>query len=82
MGIADFLGMRWVLWEDDQDVERVVDTVMELLRSGIAATPNTAPRRATTSTDTVKRAKAAGPRAGKPLTPLKPAKGGGRHVRG
>jgi AcrR family transcriptional regulator len=37
MGIADFLGMRWVLWEEGQDVDHVVDTVMELLRSGIAA---------------------------------------------
>jgi AcrR family transcriptional regulator len=40
MGIADFLGMRWVLWSDDdkkRDVERVVDTVMDILRAGIAA---------------------------------------------
>jgi len=36
MGIADFLGMRWVLWEDEQDTDRVVETVMTMLRSGIA----------------------------------------------
>jgi len=35
MGMADFLGMRWVLWDNEPDVERVVDTVMDLLRSGI-----------------------------------------------
>jgi len=35
MGIADFLGMRWVLWDESHDIERVVDTVMEMLRSGI-----------------------------------------------
>ncbi len=35
MGIADFLGMRWVLWDEAADVERVVDTVMTLLRSGL-----------------------------------------------
>jgi len=37
MGIADFLGMRWVLWEPHADVDHVVDTVMELFESGIAA---------------------------------------------
>jgi AcrR family transcriptional regulator len=40
MGIADFLGMRWVLWEEGKgevDIEHVVDTVMELLRAGITA---------------------------------------------
>ena len=36
MGIADFLGMRWVLWEDTADIDHVVDTVMAMLRSGLA----------------------------------------------
>jgi AcrR family transcriptional regulator len=40
MGIADFLGMRWVLWEDDHDIESVVDTVMSLLRSGLSVSPS------------------------------------------
>lgn len=36
MGIADFIGMRWVLWAEGEPVpESVVDTVMEMLRSGI-----------------------------------------------
>jgi AcrR family transcriptional regulator len=36
MGMTDFLGMRWVLWERDADIEHVVDTVLDLLRNGIA----------------------------------------------
>ncbi len=36
MGIADFLGMRWVLWEETADMDHVVDTVMAMLRSGLA----------------------------------------------
>jgi AcrR family transcriptional regulator len=36
MGMTDFLGMRWVLWEPKPDVEHVVDTVLDLLRNGIA----------------------------------------------
>jgi AcrR family transcriptional regulator len=36
MGMADFLGMRWVLWEDSPDIDRVVDTAMDLLRAGVA----------------------------------------------
>jgi AcrR family transcriptional regulator len=36
MGMADFLGMRWVLWENDADIDRVVDTAMDLLRAGVA----------------------------------------------
>jgi len=35
MGIADFLGMRWVLWEDGSDIDRVVDAVIDMLRAGI-----------------------------------------------
>jgi AcrR family transcriptional regulator len=36
MGMADFLGMRWVLWEDSADIEHVVDAALDLLHSGIA----------------------------------------------
>lgn len=35
MGIADFLGMRWVLWEEDPGLERVLDTAMGLIRHGM-----------------------------------------------
>ncbi|NTX05657.1 MULTISPECIES: TetR/AcrR family transcriptional regulator [Myxococcus] len=37
MGIADFLGMRWVLWEEDPGLERVLDTAMGLIRHGLDA---------------------------------------------
>ena len=48
MGIADFLGMRWVLWEDEHNTDRVVETVMTMLRSGIACSPlDAVPARAT-----------------------------------
>lgn len=50
MGMADFLGMRWVLWEEDADIEPVVDAVIELLRSGLGTTElppvKSVPRRA------------------------------------
>ncbi|WP_404367635.1 TetR/AcrR family transcriptional regulator [Corallococcus coralloides] len=35
MGIGDFLGMRWVLWEEDMGLERVLDTAMTLLSHGL-----------------------------------------------
>jgi len=39
MGIGDFLGMRWALWEsaDDARLEEVVDSAMQLLSHGLAA---------------------------------------------
>lgn len=45
MGIADFLGMRFVLWEDANaiDIESLTDEAMELLETGMA--PRSAPRR-------------------------------------
>jgi AcrR family transcriptional regulator len=46
MGIADFIGMRWVLWEDERELEPVVDTVMALLREGVAPSPAPAPVKA------------------------------------
>jgi AcrR family transcriptional regulator len=81
MGMADFLGMRWVLWEEGADVERVVDTVLELLRAGIAvpargaaAKASKAPRRPSS----VRPAKAKVPAKGV----VKRAKRGASRVRG
>jgi len=37
MGIADFLGMRWVLWEKNGLRPSVMDTMMEFLLRGIDA---------------------------------------------
>ena len=73
MGMADFLGMRWVLWEDDHDIDGVVDTVMELLRAGIALPPSDSDGRGGTGKRS-KRARAS--------VPAKPAKRGARRVRG
>ncbi|NMO17339.1 TetR/AcrR family transcriptional regulator [Pyxidicoccus fallax] len=35
MGIGDFLGMRWILWEDNPGMERVLDTAMNLIQHGL-----------------------------------------------
>ncbi|MBZ4421531.1 TetR/AcrR family transcriptional regulator [Myxococcus sp. RHSTA-1-4] len=37
MGIGDFLGMRWILWEDNPGMERVLDTAMSLIQHGLDA---------------------------------------------
>lgn len=65
--------MRWVLWEDDHDIDGVVDTVMELLRAGIALPPSDSDGRGGTGKRS-KRARAS--------VPAKPAKRGARRVRG
>jgi AcrR family transcriptional regulator len=36
MGIADFLGMRWVLWEERDPPEHVLETAAELYSHGMA----------------------------------------------
>jgi AcrR family transcriptional regulator len=36
MGMADFLGMRWVLWEDQLPPDSVIDTAMRFLHDGLA----------------------------------------------
>ncbi len=36
MGMADFLGMRWVLWEDQLPPDSVIDTAMRFVRDGLA----------------------------------------------
>ncbi len=39
MGLSDFLGMRWVLWAGEGDVERVLDTAMDFIRHGLDVSP-------------------------------------------
>ncbi|HVE92417.1 MAG TPA: TetR/AcrR family transcriptional regulator [Actinomycetota bacterium] len=40
MAVADFTGMRWVLWEDGAQVpKRVFDTVMQFVLRGLGAEP-------------------------------------------
>jgi len=38
MGIADFLGMRFVLWDKPEELERVVDEVSEFVAHGLLST--------------------------------------------
>lgn len=35
MGISDFIGMRWVLWEGTEPPEQAIQAVIHLLRRGI-----------------------------------------------
>jgi AcrR family transcriptional regulator len=35
MGIADFLGLRWVLWEQGADLDRLVEAAMSFVQQGI-----------------------------------------------
>jgi len=39
MGIAHLLGMRWVLWENREPPEEVLETAMAFIRHGMALTP-------------------------------------------
>lgn len=39
MGMGDFLGMRWVLWEGEKGLEKVLDVAMTLIRHGVDASP-------------------------------------------
>lgn len=39
MGIGDFLGMRWVIWEEDPGLERVLDAAMDLIQHGLDPRP-------------------------------------------
>jgi AcrR family transcriptional regulator len=36
MGIGDFLGMRYVLWRPERQMERVLDTAMDFITHGIS----------------------------------------------
>ncbi|MFL5347751.1 MAG: TetR/AcrR family transcriptional regulator [Hyalangium sp.] len=53
MGIGDFLGMRWIIWEEDPGLERVLDTAMALIQYGLDPRPaprgGKAPAKATSS---------------------------------
>ncbi len=40
MGLADFLGMRWVIWEQHPDLDRLTEEALAFIRPGL-----TAPRR-------------------------------------
>jgi AcrR family transcriptional regulator len=40
MGITDYLGMKWVLWENREVTEDMVEEVMSFIKHGIAKTPN------------------------------------------
>jgi len=39
MGVAHLLGMRWVLWENREPPEEVLETAMAFIRHGIALPP-------------------------------------------
>jgi hypothetical protein len=39
MGIADFLGMRWVLWEDETPPEEVFESMFTFIQHGMAPNP-------------------------------------------
>ncbi|ATB44660.1 TetR/AcrR family transcriptional regulator [Corallococcus macrosporus] len=67
MGISDFLGMRWVLWEEDPGLERVLDTAMTLISHGLDP-------RASTGRNTVKSASAAKPKPKPKAKPKSPKK--------
>jgi AcrR family transcriptional regulator len=46
MGMADFLGMRWVLWEDEApDIEALTDAALALLHGAVAHPPPRRPAR-------------------------------------
>ncbi len=53
MGMADFLGMRWVLWETG-DLDHVVDGAMDFLTGGLSVPP-AKPKLATAAKRTTKR---------------------------
>lgn len=40
MGMTDYLGMKWVLWENREVTEAMVEEVMSFIKHGIAKTPN------------------------------------------
>lgn len=45
MGIADFSGMRWVLWEPDADLDAVVDDALAFIHRGLMPQPSPKERR-------------------------------------
>ena len=49
MGMGDFLGMRWVLWQGEGGLEHVLDTAMEFIRHGLETKKGPRPARASRS---------------------------------
>lgn len=47
MGIADFLGMRWILWERNVDVEDLVNEAIGFIEGGLKKGPRRAPQSGT-----------------------------------
>ena len=47
MGVADFVGMRFVLWDEAPDFDALVEKVTEFLIHGLEATPETTQRKPT-----------------------------------
>jgi AcrR family transcriptional regulator len=39
MGLGDFLGMRWVLWEGEEGLERALESAMDFIRHGLEVRP-------------------------------------------
>ncbi|MGA9525884.1 MAG: TetR/AcrR family transcriptional regulator [Myxococcaceae bacterium] len=39
MGIADFVGMRWVLWDGEAQLRQLVDEIMEFVGRGVIPPP-------------------------------------------
>ncbi|MFL5352822.1 TetR/AcrR family transcriptional regulator [Archangium sp.] len=55
MGLSDFLGMRWVLWQDEGGgPEHVLDTAMDFIRHGMDARPAGADTRSKKGTGKVR----------------------------
>jgi AcrR family transcriptional regulator len=45
MGIADFYGMRWILWERKPDIDKLVDDAMQLIEPMLAVPRTRRPAR-------------------------------------
>ncbi|MGA9525667.1 MAG: TetR/AcrR family transcriptional regulator [Myxococcaceae bacterium] len=39
MGLADFLGMKYVLWRNPKKIDQVLDAAMDFIENGLAAPP-------------------------------------------
>jgi AcrR family transcriptional regulator len=44
MGIADFIGMRFVVWDSPETLERVTDEVMQFVKHGVLSSERLQPR--------------------------------------
>lgn len=44
MAIGDFIGMRWVLWEDKDVPQEVLETAMTFIQFGLALNSNAVPK--------------------------------------